>query len=134
MSNLGLELALKAEGLEFVRAQVGDRYVNRTHGGRRLVSRRGVLGPYYLLRRHHHRRRHCRRPAGIGALKESGLDLATFRSGMKSIPAQMINVPWRARWISGHFPPCRRRGPGEAQLGQRGRVLLRPPAPSRRFG
>ncbi len=36
MSNLGLELALRREGIEFLRAKVGDRYVLemlRKHGG-----------------------------------------------------------------------------------------------------
>ena len=40
MSNLGLEVALREQGIEFRRAQVGDRYVlghaarNRRLGGR----------------------------------------------------------------------------------------------------
>ncbi|MGH8528616.1 MAG: phosphoglucosamine mutase [Nevskiales bacterium] len=39
MSNLGLELALKGEGIEFARAKVGDRYVMEM-----LAERGGMLG------------------------------------------------------------------------------------------
>ena len=40
MSNLGLELALREEGLQFVRAKVGDRFVKEMMESQRLASGR----------------------------------------------------------------------------------------------
>ena len=127
MSNLGLELALKAEGLEFVRAQVGDRYVKE-----RMEAEGWFLGGEssgHII---------CSDVTTTGdgivaalqvliALKESGLDLATFRSGMKKYPQRMINVTVAGKVDLGAFPAVAAAvARVEAQLGQRGRVLLRP--------
>ena len=56
MSNLGLEVALREQGIEFKRAQVGDRYVLsmlREYGG---VGRRRDFGTHPVARQDHYGR------------------------------------------------------------------------------
>ena len=127
MSNLGLELALKAEGLEFVRAQVGDRYVKE-----RMEAEGWFLGGEssgHII---------CSDVTTTGdgivaalqvlvALKDSGQTLAEFRSGMKKFPQRMINVTIAGKVNLADYPAVAASvARVEAQLGQRGRVLLRP--------
>lgn len=127
MSNLGLELALKAQGLEFARAQVGDRYVKE-----RMEAEGWFLGGEssgHII---------CSDVTTTGdgivaalqvliALKDSGKSLAEFRSGMKKYPQVMINVPVAGRVNLEEFPAVATAvAKVEEQLGERGRVLLRP--------
>jgi phosphoglucosamine mutase len=127
MSNMGLELAIKAMGLEFERTKVGDRYVleclkqkgwmlggessghiiclDRTTTGDGIVSALQVLA--YLT--------------------ETGKTLYEAKSGMKKMPQFMINVP-----LSGSNDPLQSEQvkatvkQAEQQLNGHGRVLLRP--------
>ena len=127
MSNLGLELAIKALGLEFERAAVGDRYVlelmkqkgwnlggessghiicmDRTTTGDGIVSALQVMT--YLA--------------------ESGQTLHQAKSGMSKMPMQMINVP-----LSPDADPMSSKKvknavlKAEEELNGKGRVLLRP--------
>ncbi|MDH5173400.1 MAG: phosphoglucosamine mutase, partial [Gammaproteobacteria bacterium] len=127
MSNLGLELALRAEGLEFARAQVGDRYVKEAMeaqgwflGGESsghiicsdvTTTGDGIVAALQVLM----------------ALKDSGKSLAGFRSGMKKLPQRMINVTVAGKVDLGDYPAVAAAvGRVEAGLGERGRVLLRP--------
>ncbi|MCB1702324.1 MAG: phosphoglucosamine mutase [Pseudomonadales bacterium] len=127
MSNLGLELALRAEGLEFARAQVGDRYVKERMevegwflGGESsghiicsdvTTTGDGIVAALQVL----------------VALKASGKDLAGFRSGMKKFPQRMINVAVTGKPDLAEFPAVAAAvARVEETLGQRGRVLLRP--------
>ena len=127
MSNLGLELALRAEGLEFARAQVGDRYVKE-----RMEAEGWFLGGEssgHII---------CSDVTTTGdgivaalqvlvALKDSGKNLAAFRAGMKKFPQRMINVTVAGRVDLGEYPAIAAAVKKvEARLGQRGRVLLRP--------
>ncbi len=127
MSNLGLELALRAEGLEFARAQVGDRYVKE-----RMEAEGWFLGGEssgHII---------CSDVTTTGdgivaalqvlvALKDSGKDLVGFRSGMKKYPQVMINVAASGRVNLDDYPSVATAvARVEEQLGQRGRVLLRP--------
>ena len=127
MSNLGLELALREEGLQLVRAQVGDRYVKE-----RMEAEGWYLGGEssgHII---------CSDITTTGdgivaalqvlvALKAAGMDLASYRAGMSKFPQKMINVTVSGKVNLADFPAvtaavCR----VEAQLGKRGRVLLRP--------
>lgn len=127
MSNLGLELALREEGLQFIRSQVGDRYVKEMMeaegwflGGESsghiicsdvTTTGDGIVAALQVLI----------------ALKASGLDLATYRSGMTKYPQKMINVTVAGKVNMDDYPAVAAAVAGvEAQLGERGRVLLRP--------
>ena len=127
MSNLGLELALRDEGLEFARAQVGDRYVKE-----RMEAEGWFLGGEssgHII---------CSDVTTTGdgivaalqvliALKDSGKDLAAFRAGMKKFPQRMINVTISGKVNLAEFPAVADAvAQVEARLGERGRVLLRP--------
>ena len=127
MSNMGLELAIKALGLGFERAAVGDRYVlelmqhkgwnlggessghiiclDRTTTGDGIVSALQVLA--YLA--------------------ETTQTLHQAKSGMSKMPMQMINVP-----LSSDADPMSSEQvtnaviEAEQELSGQGRVLLRP--------
>jgi phosphoglucosamine mutase len=127
MSNLGLELALRDQGLEFARAQVGDRYVKE-----RMEAEGWYLGGEssgHII---------CSDVTTTGdgivaalqvliALKDSGQDLAGFRSGMRKLPQRMINVKVNGKVDLAQFPAVAAAvARVESRLGARGRVLLRP--------
>ncbi|HEC19938.1 MAG TPA: phosphoglucosamine mutase [Gammaproteobacteria bacterium] len=127
MSNLGLEVALNRDGIDFQRASVGDRYVmellmrdgwmlggessghiiclDRTTTGDAIVSALQVL--YAMIR--------------------SDLPLHELKSGMTKYPQHMINVRVSGKVdLAGSAPIQAAISETEAQLGNRGRVLLRP--------
>jgi phosphoglucosamine mutase len=127
MSNYALEHALGEGGIEFKRAQVGDRYVHRA-----LVEGGGVLGGEasgHLL---------CLDRASTGdaivaalqvleALKQRGQTLAQALAGYVPLPQKTVNV----RVAPGVKPlevaavqDARREA--EAALAGRGRLVLRP--------
>lgn len=127
MSNLGLELALREQGIDLVRAQVGDRYVMSEllergwlYGGEssghiicldETTTGDGIVSALQVL----------------AAMRNSGLGLAELKSGMIKFPQTMINVR-----VSNSEGVCS--SPAvvaavaevESALGGRGRVLLRP--------
>ena len=127
MSNLGLETALKAEGLRFVRARVGDRYV------RELMEQQGWhLGGEssgHII---------CSDVTTTGdgivsslqvllALRASGSSLRELLDQMPMFPQTMINVAMPAGARLEELPAVAAAvDEAEAQLGNDGRVLLRP--------
>ena len=126
MTNLGLEIALRALGLDLRRAKVGDRYVmeallaeNLILGGEnsghiicldRTTTGDGIISALQVL----------------SAMLQSGKSLHDLKAGMSKYPQVLINVP-----VTGEVDLCR---PAiqdavravESQLGDHGRVLLRP--------
>ena len=126
MTNLGMELALQQRGIEFVRAQVGDRYVNE------LMQQNGwVLGGEssgHII---------CADFTTTGdgivaalqvlvALRAADTDLASLRSGMVKFPQHMINVRVDGKVALDDQPELAQAvADTEAELGERGRVLLR---------
>ncbi len=125
MSNLGLEQALASLGIPFERAAVGDRYVQE-----QLLARDWQLGGEtsgHIICRD----RACTGDAMVAALQTLealhilDLSLCQARADLRKYPQTMINV---------HCP--RDHAPGPAtdaavkdacdELGERGRVLLRP--------
>ena len=126
MSNLGLEHALKAEGIAFLRAAVGDRYVLAM-----LRENGGVLGGEtsgHLL---------CldRTTTGDGlvsalqvlaAMKQTGRPLAELTAGMARFPQVMVNVRVKERIDPARSPAIQAAVQRvEALLGDAGRVVLR---------
>ncbi len=127
MSNLGLEMALKEHGLEFARAKVGDRYVKEvmnardwTLGGESsghiicsdlTTTGDGIVASLQVL----------------AAMRLADASLATLRSGMKKYPQTMINVRVAEKPnLDGNPDVAAAVAATEAQLGDSGRVLLRP--------
>lgn len=127
MSNLGLEIALREEGLDFARAKVGDRYVKAM-----MEARGWVLGGEssgHII---------CSDVATTGdgivaslqvlmAVQAAGGDLEGLRSGINMYPQTMINVPVNGRVeLDMHDEITAAVNAVQGKLGDRGRVLLRP--------
>lgn len=127
MSNYGLELALHSLGVEFHRANVGDRYVmellrqhNGTIGGEssghiicldRTTTGDGIVSALQVL----------------AVMMETGLPLSELRRGMEKLPQEMINVPIERGSNVIDSPHVQRVLQAvENELGEDGRVLLRP--------
>ena len=126
MSNLGLELALRAKGIEFLRANVGDRYVlamlkeaggmiggessghilclDRTTTGDALVSALQVLA----------------------VMSRTGRTLAELSAGMRRFPQILVNVRVAQRYDPYGVPAVREAvSRVEKRLAGEGRVVLR---------
>ncbi|CCD29482.1 phosphoglucosamine mutase [Candidatus Glomeribacter gigasporarum BEG34] len=126
MTNLAVEIALKALGLEFERAAVGDRYVLEKLRERNWPL--GGEGSGHIVSLDHH-------TTGDGiisallvlaALKRSGRTLAEILQDVQLLPQKLVNAPlppgldWRHS-ASLHSAVDQAR----AALGEEGRVLIR---------
>jgi phosphoglucosamine mutase len=126
MSNLGLEQALESEGIPFMRAPVGDRYVLamlREHGGTiggetsghllcldRTTTGDGLVSALQVL----------------AAMKRTGRPLAELAAGMPRFPQVMVNVRIKERIDPRKSPAIQEAVKRvEAALGGAGRVVLR---------
>jgi phosphoglucosamine mutase len=126
MTNLGMELALKARGLGFMRAKVGDRYVHEL-----LKAHGGILGGEasgHLL---------CLDRASTGdamvsalqvleVMAQTGKTLAELVSGLVRVPQTMVNVKVAGgAALLAHDAVQQALRLVEQALGERGRVVLR---------
>ncbi|HUL46395.1 MAG TPA: phosphoglucosamine mutase [Steroidobacteraceae bacterium] len=127
MSNLGLELGLRASGIEFRRAAVGDRYVLAM-----LRELQGVLGGEtsgHIL---------CldKTTTGDGlvcalqvlaVMQQTGRPLAELASGMQKYPQVLLNVKVARRFDPAGVPAVQEvMARIERTMGSEGRVVLRP--------
>jgi len=127
MSNMGLELAVKELGLEFVRTDVGDRYVLECLkekgwclGGEnsghiicldRTTTGDGVVSSLQVM----------------AYLADTGKSLVEALNGMVKMPQILINVPLPVKINPIDQPKVQAAvSDVEAKLNGRGRVLLRP--------
>ena len=126
MTNMAVELALRARGVPFVRAKVGDRYVLEELNARGWVL--GGEGSGHLLALDKH-------TTGDGivsalqvleAMRRSGKPLAALLDGVELFPQTLINVriapgkDWRTSQ-----PLAEAQSAVERELDGRGRVLIR---------
>ncbi len=128
MSNIGLELALRDQGIAFKRAKVGDRYVMRmleqegwTLGGEtsghiicldKAGSGDGIVSALQVLT----------------AVVSSGRSLNELKKGMLKYPQSMINIPLKNKALNLCEHPKVKQAVTEAEqvLNGQGRILLRP--------
>ena len=127
MSNLGLELALEEAGLQFERAQVGDRYVKAMmeangwllggeSSGHIICSNvtttgDGIIASLQVLM----------------ALQGAKGDLPALRAGVTMYPQTMINITVSEKPnLQDHPEISAAVAAVEQRLGKQGRVLLRP--------
>jgi len=126
MTNLGLELALGDMGVDFRRANVGDRHVLamlKEHGGilggetsghllclDKTTTGDGLITALQIL----------------SIMQRTGRSLKELASGMAPLPQAMLSVEVADR-VDPHSAPGVRRAidAAEARLGDRGRVVLR---------
>ncbi len=126
MTNLGLEHALKAEGIELIRSNVGDRYVmqdliknNWSIGGEssghiicldKSTTGDGIIASLQV----------------ISWLVEKGITLDDACRGMQKYPQILVNVPISAKINPEDFPAITDAiKSAESELSGKGRVLLR---------
>ncbi|HEY0078413.1 MAG TPA: phosphoglucosamine mutase [Pyrinomonadaceae bacterium] len=126
MSNLGLELALRSEGIELRRTDVGDKYVleellrtGATLGGeqsghiifpRESLAGDGLITTIHLLR----------------ALRDTGRELHELLEGFVRYPQVLVNVRVREKIPFEEVEEVARRAREvEEELGAEGRLLLR---------
>ncbi len=126
MSNLGLEHALRRQGIEFKRADVGDRYVletlratGGTIGGEtsghvicldQTTTGDGLVAALQVL----------------AVMKRSGKPLSQLVQGMSRYPQNLLNVRTRTRLDIKGIPAIRDAVQlAESELAESGRVLLR---------
>ena len=127
MSNLGLEVALREQGIEFKRAAVGDRYVlsmlrefggsvGGESSGHILLLDKTTTGDALM--------------AGLQVLavmRETGQALAELAAGMQRFPQTMINVKVARKFDPKTIPEVEDTVQRVAlRLGDDGRVVLRP--------
>ena len=126
MTNLGLELALRDLGVDFRRASVGDRHVLamlKEHGGilggetsghliclDRTTTGDGLVTALQVL----------------AVMKRTGQSLKELVAGMPQLPQRMVNVQVAERADPASRPEIQAAVEvAEAELGDRGRVVLR---------
>ena len=127
MSNLGLEIAIKKLDMNFLRSQVGDRYVlemlnknNLKLGGETsghiinldmTTTGDGIISALQIL----------------DAMVDSGKPLSELRSGMEKYPQAMINVRIDRKVDLSKMTKVQDAiRTAESELGDKGRILLRP--------
>jgi phosphoglucosamine mutase len=128
MSNLGLEQSLQKQGIEFIRAKVGDRHVlemMQQHGCNlggessghiicldRTTTGDGIITALQIL----------------AISVQMGLPLHLLKTGMQKYPQYMLNVPITTSGIEITASPQVQQAIEEAEksLNGRGRILLRP--------
>jgi phosphoglucosamine mutase len=126
MSNIGLELALRAAGIGFGRAAVGDRYVlamlRETHGilggessGHILCLDKTTTGDGLVSALQ-----------VLAVMKQTGRELAELASAMRKFPQVLLNVRVAARFDPTQVAAVQQAVARiEARLGSEGRVVLR---------
>ena len=127
MSNLGLEVALRQQGVDFRRAKVGDRYVlamlRETGGtlggetsGHILLLDKTTTGDALMAALQ-----------VLAVMRETGQGLAELAAGMPRFPQTMINVRVARRFNPSSVPEVEETVQRVAlRLGEDGRVVLRP--------
>jgi phosphoglucosamine mutase len=127
MTNMAIEVALSRRGVALVRAKVGDRYVLEELSARGWQLGGESSGHLLALDRH---------TTGDGivsalqvmcAVQRSGHTLAQLLEGVTLFPQTMINVrlPQGSNWKANAALAAARHS-SEAELGDTGRVLIRP--------
>jgi phosphoglucosamine mutase len=135
MTNMAVELALKALDIDFVRAKVGDRYVLEELAARGWLLGGEGSGHLLALDRHTTGDGIVSALQVLQAVSRSQRSLAELLAPVALFPQTLVNVRLKPGQDWKATP-----GLAEAQervrkaLGEAGRLLIRPPAPSRWSG
>jgi phosphoglucosamine mutase len=126
MTNFGFEKQIRALGIEFERAQVGDRYVLEQLRKRGWLYGGESSGHLLCLDSHTTGDGIVAALQVLAALKRSGESLEAWVSDLKMYPQKMINVPLKPGmdWAN-HAGLQAAQAKAESLLGDKGRVLIR---------
>ena len=127
MTNMAVEVALTGQGIDFVRAKVGDRYVLEELGKRGWLLGGEGSGHLLALDKHSTGDGIVSALQVLQAVQRSGRSLAELLADVSLFPQTMINVrladgaDWtRNSVLAGEIEAVK------AALGRQGRVLIRP--------
>jgi phosphoglucosamine mutase len=126
MTNMAVELALRARGIAFVRAKVGDRYVLEELDKRGWILGGEGSGHLLALDRHSTGDGVISALSVLAACKRAGRTLAQLLSDLRLFPQVLINVRIAAGYDWQSNPQAQSvLREVEAELGDAGRVLVR---------
>lgn len=126
MSNLGMEIAVREMGLEFVRAKVGDRYVMAELQSRGWTLGGEASGHILCLDKTTTGDAIIAALQVLSAMVRTHKPLHELRGGMQKLPQVLINVRvGRRSDPMMHSPVVAAVKAAEERLADRGRVLLR---------
>jgi phosphoglucosamine mutase len=126
MTNMAVELALKARGVPMVRAKVGDRYVLEELTARGWQLGGESSGHLLALDRHTTGDGIVSALQVLHAVQANGRSLAGLLEGVTLFPQTMLNVrlPEGSVWQQ-NVALSEAQAAVTAELGERGRVLIR---------
>ena len=126
MTNMAVEVAIKARGIEFVRARVGDRYVLEELEKRGWILGGEGSGHLLVLDRHTTGDGLVSALQVLQACVDSGKTMAQLLADVSLFPQTLINVRLQPGqdWTSNATLATETRAV-EAELGHAGRVLIR---------
>lgn len=126
MTNMGVELALKSRGVALVRAKVGDRYVLEELAARGWLLGGESSGHLLVLDKHTTGDGIVSALQVLQAVQRAQCPLADLLAGVALFPQTMLNVrlPSLANWQANPTLAAETAAV-EAELGSRGRVLIR---------
>lgn len=126
MSNFGMEKAIQALGLEFVRANVGDRYVMAALESRGWTLGGEASGHIVCLDKATTGDAIVAALQVLAAMVSTGKSLAELKAGMSKYPQVLINVRLAQKIDVKTVPSVQKAvAHAEARLADQGRVLLR---------
>ena len=126
MTNMAVEVALKQQGVDFVRAKVGDRYVLEELSARGWQLGGEGSGHLIALDRHTTGDGIVSALAVLQAVVRSARSVSSWLEGVSLFPQRLINVRLQPGmdWQN-HQPMQDARKQAEARLAGQGRVLIR---------
>jgi phosphoglucosamine mutase len=127
MTNLAIEVALKARGVDFVRAKVGDRYVLEELGKKGWLLGGESSGHLLALDKHSTGDGLVSALQVLQSCVRSGKTMAELLAGVQLFPQTLINVRLKPGqdWTSS-LPLQSETQAVRAELGETGRILIRP--------
>lgn len=126
MSNLGLEQAIREMGLDFHRANVGDRYVMQALEARGWSLGGEGSGHLICLGKTSTGDAIVAALAVLSAMTGTGQQLSVLKQGFQKYPQHMVNVRCDDKTHIEHPSVKQAVAAVESELGNSGRVLLRP--------
>ena len=128
MSNVGMELALKARDIPFMRAPVGDRHVHKALVGNGWILGGEASGHLLFLDRTSTGDGIVSALQVLEVMVSKGKGLAELTADVQKIPQTMINVPVNGKVSDLDDSAVINAAvkSAEQQLGKTGRVILRP--------
>ncbi len=129
MTNLGLELAFRQQAIPFIRTRVGDRYILEVLNNKNWLLGGEASGHIICLDKNTTGDAIVAALEALQVMIETDKPLSTLVNGMEIYPQKIINVPLgkiSGKEIVSHPQVIENVREVEQQLGELGRVVLRP--------